>query len=74
MCQEFKRAMQLGQLQRDVFTPHEWRIIQKLISSSGGVMELLRKNPLMGAMKAYIPDSFKRLAADAAARILKNKK
>lgn len=74
MCQEFKRAMQLGQLQRDVFTPNEWRIIQKLISSSGGVMELLRKNPLMGAMKAYIPASFKRLAADTAARILKNKK
>jgi hypothetical protein len=74
MCQEFKRAMQLGQLRKDVFTPNEWRIIQSLISSSGGIMESLWKNPLIGAMKAYIPDSFKRLAADTATRILKNKK
>jgi hypothetical protein len=70
MCREFKRAMQLGQLRKADFTAEEWRDIQSLIRPSGGIVEYLRKNQLVHAMKAYIPDSFKRYTVAVINRIV----
>lgn len=64
MQQEFKRARQLEQLRKEEFTQNEWRMIQSIISPSGGIIESFRKNPLLQAMKAYIPDSCKRFTVE----------
>ena len=60
MRQEFKRAMQLGQLRKEDFTAGEWCAVQRIIRLSEGVVESLRKNSLIHAMKEIVLDSFKR--------------
>ena len=55
MRQEYKRAMQLGQLDEAVFTEHEWRTIQKLVNRADGYVDRLMEIGLVRRLAPYVP-------------------
>ncbi len=59
MRQEFKRAMQLGQLRESDFTRQEWVTIQKLVSRSDGYVSMLLSVKLVQKLAPYVPQSIK---------------
>lgn len=59
ICREFRRAQQLDQLHRSVFTFRQWQAVQKLISSSDGYVSMLRSLPLMKTVSRCIPSGLK---------------
>lgn len=63
MRQEFKRAMQLGQLRKEDFEPHEWRTIQNMVSRAGGLISKLSSLKIVRKISPYIPQWCKTVAA-----------
>lgn len=61
MQQEFKRAMQRGELSQEVFTDLEWKKIQSLIHNADGFYSALRSAKWMRRLVPYIPQWAKRL-------------
>lgn len=61
MRQEYRRAMQKGELSQDVFTVLEWRNIQALIHSADGVYGTLRSTKLIQMIVPYIPKPVKKM-------------
>ncbi len=59
MRQEYKRAMDLGQLRRSDFTDHEWKVIQKLIHRANGLVSFLRDLGIVKLLAPLFPASFK---------------
>lgn len=56
MKQEFKRAIQLGQLKQADFTPEEWRTISQWSGSAAGK---LRSSPFVRRVSTYVPKGLK---------------
>lgn len=61
MRQEYRRAMQKGELSKDVFTVLEWRNIQALIHSTNGVYGTLKSTKLIQSVIPYIPKPVKKM-------------
>lgn len=61
MQQEFKRAMQRGELNQNVFTDLEWKKIQSLIHNADGFYGVLYSAKLVRCIIPYIPRSVKQL-------------
>ncbi len=62
MRQEYKRAMELGQLSQECFTPQEWQSILRMINNSSGAGDRLRANGLVQKLLPWIPEGVKSLA------------
>ena len=74
MCQEYKRAMQLGQLRKDEFTSDEWRTIQNLISRTDGPAARIAAIPAVRKISPYIPGRIRQLAVKCINFVIKMKK
>lgn len=61
MRQEYRRAMELGQLSQEAFTEREWEAVQRLINQSSGTVDKLRANPLVHRLLPFIPRGIKRM-------------
>lgn len=61
MRQEYKRAMQLGQLRKEDFTPEEWRTIQNMVSSADGLAAKVSSFPLVRKISPLIPVKVKQM-------------
>ncbi len=64
MSQEYRRAMQKGELDKNAFTPVEWKKIQALIGKNhdlSGVFWRLRTTKLVQIIMPYIPVSVKKI-------------
>lgn len=61
MQQEYRRAMQKGELIQEVFTVLEWRNIQALIHHEDGVYGTLRSTKLIQAIVPYIPKPVRKI-------------
>lgn len=61
MQQEYKRAMQRGELSQDVFTELEWKKIHSLINNAEGFYGALRSAKIMRKIVPFIPASMKRM-------------
>ena len=55
MRQEFKRAMQLGQLDESTFTEREWYTIRKLVNRADGYVDRLMEVGLVRRLAPYVP-------------------
>ena len=55
MCQEYKRAMELGQLSEILFTEDEWITIQNMIKGTKSVADKLREYSIVRKLEQYIP-------------------
>lgn len=55
MGQEFRRAMQLGQLRKADFVADEWEQIQAFCSAASGPMERIKKLRIVRAALRYMP-------------------
>lgn len=60
MRQEYKRAMELGQLSDILFTKNEWNTIQNMISGTVSVSSKLKKYKIVKYFEPYIPEKVKR--------------
>lgn len=63
MCQEFRRALQLGQLSKLIFTEYEWETIQKMIARSlgaSGKIQKLKKIKIIKRLISVIPEPAKK--------------
>lgn len=58
---EYRRAMELGQLQRELFTPEEWEAILDLIRRKNGLWNRLRSVGWLYAAAAWVPKPVKRV-------------
>lgn len=65
MRQEYKRAMQLGQLKQEVFTTNEWRAIQSLIGQADGYVSKITSMPIVRKLSPYVPRWIKRVVVSA---------
>ncbi len=74
MCQEYKRAMQLGQLRKEDFTSDEWRTIQNLINRTGGLAARISSFSAVRKVSPYIPKRMKQLAIVCINLVTKMKK
>lgn len=61
MRMEYKRAMQKGELSRDVFSDLEWKKLESLIESADGFYDALRSASLFRKLVPYVPEWAKRL-------------
>lgn len=61
MRQEYKRAMQLGQLSKDVFDDYEWRAINNMINRSQNIYGKLQCNGIIKKVLPYIPYPIKKV-------------
>ena len=61
MKQEYKRAMQLGQLSKEVYTEREWTTINHWVNNSQNVGAKLRSNKYVKKIFPYIPYSVKKV-------------
>lgn len=61
MRQEYKRAMQLGQLRKEDFTPAEWRTIENMAAGINGWTGRIASIPFVKRLLPYIPGPVKRL-------------
>lgn len=59
MRMEFKRAMQKGELSRDVFTELEWKKIESLIHNAEGFYEMFRSVKAFRKLLPFVPQSVK---------------
>ncbi len=59
MRMEFKRAMQKGELSRDVFTELEWKKIESLIHHTEGFYEMFRSVAVFRRLLPFVPQSVK---------------
>lgn len=60
MRREYRRAMQLGQLQKELFTPEEWATIRDLIHRDNGLWNALRSVSWLYALSGWVPKGIKR--------------
>lgn len=74
MGQEFKRAMQLGQLRKDDFTVKEWRTIEDLTLRANGHICPLFSHPIAKKISLWIPQKIKQAIIVAITAVLKTKK
>lgn len=74
MRQEFRRAMDLGQLNKNVFTPKEWKDLQNMITRSEGVTRVLKSVPLVRELSPYVPEGIKKAVIGVLNTALKVKK
>lgn len=74
MRQEYKRALQMGELQQELFTGHEWRTIQSLINRADGYVSVLRSFGFIRKISPYIPDGMKRVLLGAVGAMVKLKR
>lgn len=74
MRQEFKRAMQLGQLRQSDFEPTEWLKIQSMISGANGILGRMRSLTIVKKLAPYIPQPAKQLVVKAVNLAMKAKK
>ncbi len=61
MQQEYRRAMQKGELRQDEFTVMEWRQINALIHGAEGFYGTLRSTKVIQAIVPYIPKPVKKM-------------
>lgn len=61
MRQEFKRAMQLGQLDQTTFTEREWCTIRKMVNRADGYVDRLMEVGLVRKLAPYVPSFIKRM-------------
>lgn len=59
MRMEFKRAMQKGELSREVFTELEWKKIESLIHNTEGFYEMFRSVKVFRKLLSFVPQSVK---------------
>lgn len=59
MRQEFKRAMQLGQLDQTTFTEREWCTIRKMVNRADGYVDRLMEVGLVRKLAPYVPKIIK---------------
>lgn len=62
MRQEYRRAMELGQLSQNAFTAQEWEAVQKLIHQSSNLTDKLQEKTFVHKLLPFIPRSVKRIA------------
>ena len=55
MCQEFKRAMQLGQLRKEDFTAGEWKRIRGYCATASGPLAGIKKIRTVRSVLRYMP-------------------
>ena len=79
MQQEYKRAMQLGQLSPEVFPKDEWNAVRNLVNQSTSLNHKLRSFGLARKLSPYLPHPVKRFIIASlnlglkAVKALKNK-
>lgn len=73
MQQEFRRAMQTGQLDRSLFDDAGWKEICTMISRSDGASGMIRGIPVVQMLSPYIPKGIRRALLNLANRIVKAK-
>ena len=73
MQQEFRRAMQTGQLDRSCFGNSDWKMISTMIRYSDGLSGVLRGIPVLRVLAPYIPKTVKRALARVINWIVKAK-
>jgi glycosyltransferase involved in cell wall biosynthesis len=71
MRQEYKRAMQLGQLRKEDFKPAEWRTIENMAAGVNGWSSRIAAIPFVKLLLPYIPMPVKKMVVSLL-RILKN--
>lgn len=59
MRQEFKRAMQLGQLRKEEFTSEEWRTIRNMIGSASGLAAKISSFSVIRKVSPFVPRKIK---------------
>lgn len=74
MRQEYKRAMQLGQLRKEDFTAAEWRTIQSMINRTGGVASKISSMPVIRKVSPYIPVKIKQSLIACISFVIRKKK
>lgn len=62
MRQEYKRAMQLGQLRQADFEDFEWKTIQSMVSGANGYVSRVGNLKIVKALSPYLPTGIKRAA------------
>lgn len=71
MQQEFKRAIQLGQLRKEDFEPGEWRGVENLVAGVNGWSDRLTAVPFVKRLLPYIPKPIKRLVGSLLHMLMK---
>lgn len=61
MRMEFKRAMQKGELDPNVFTELEWKKIETLIRNADGYYEMFRSTTIFRKILPYVPQPVKKV-------------
>lgn len=74
MRQEYKRAMQLGQLKQEVFTANEWRAIQSLINGADGYVSKISSLRFVRKISPYVPGWIKHIVVSVLRKAVKVKK
>ena len=74
MRQEYKRAMQLGQLRKEDFTQEEWRTIQNMISRADGLAAKISSFSAVRKVSPYITNKITRLVVACLNIAVKTKK
>ena len=74
MRQEFKRAMQLGQLRQSDFEPFEWRTIQSMAAGANGIAGRLGSIKIVKKLSPYVPKGVKRITVRALETAVRAKK
>lgn len=73
MRQEFRRAMQTGQLDKALFTADDWKNVQSMINRSEGAASMLRSIPLIRFLAPYIPETVRCAVLGVINRVVKLK-
>ena len=74
MRQEYKRAEQLEQLDKSLFTQQEWQTIQNLIHRADGYVSMLQSVKFIRKISPYVPDPVKRVVVSLLRRLAQLKK
>ena len=56
MSAEYRRALQKGELKKDIFTDLEWKKVNSLIDSAGGFYSALRSATIFRVIHPFVPE------------------
>lgn len=73
MRQEYKRALQLGQIRQEDFTDSEWRTILAMVDHADGYVKILKSLGVVRKLAPYIPRPVKRMALNILDCVMKLK-
>lgn len=70
MRQEFKRAMQLGQLRQSDFEPFEWQTIKDMACGADAYVSRMKKNRLIGLTASAVPAPLRNVVKKALVKMI----